>query len=52
MIAFLSYFSAVVVGTLWATLRAKNASRDRGRLVGLPPDEWLGDDDPTWRIQT
>jgi len=52
MIAFLSYFSAVVVGTLWAILRAKNARRDRGRLVGLPPDEWPGDDDPRWRIQT
>ncbi|KAF7514222.1 hypothetical protein GJ744_004547 [Endocarpon pusillum] len=48
--------NVIVVGSLWAILRAENARRDRGerngRLVGVPTDEWLGDDDPRWRFQT
>ena len=46
----------IVVGTLWAVLRAENRKRDRGerdgRLEGVSEDEWLGDDDPRWRFQT
>ena len=49
-------FNIIVVGTLWAVLRAENKKRDRGerddRLVGVSEDEWLGDDDPRWRFQT
>ena len=48
--------NVVVVGTLWAVLRAENARRDRGernhRLDRVAEDEWLGDDDPRWRFQT
>ena len=48
--------NVLVVGTLWAVLRAENAKRDRGerdsRLAGVGEDEWLGDDDPRWRFQT
>ena len=48
--------NVVVVGTLWAVLRAENTRRDRGerndRLAGIGEDEWLGDDDPRWRFQT
>jgi MFS family permease len=48
--------NVIVVGSLWAILRAENARRDRGdrneRLVGISMDEWLGDDDPRWRFQT
>jgi MFS family permease len=48
--------NVIVVGSLWAVLRAENARRDRGerddRLVGVSADEWLGDDDPRWRFQT
>jgi MFS family permease len=48
--------NVIVVGTLWAILRAENARRDRGerneRLVDISVDEWLGDDDPRWRFQT
>ena len=48
--------NVIVVGTLWAVLRAENARRDRGerdeRLNGITEDEWLGDDDPRWRFQT
>ncbi len=46
----------LVVGTLWAMLRAENRKRDNGerdaRLVGVAEDEWLGDEDPRWRFQT
>ena len=48
--------NVVVVGVLWAILRAENARRDRGernsRLDGVSADEWLGDEDPRWRFQT
>ncbi len=48
--------NVVVVGTLWAVLRAENSQRDGGkrddRLVGLADEEWLGDEDPRWRFQT
>lgn len=48
--------NTIVVGTLWAVLRAENARRDKGernhRLDGVAEDEWLGDDDPRWRFQT
>jgi MFS family permease len=48
--------NVIVVGTLWAIIRAENARRDRGerneRLVDTSVDEWLGDDDPRWRFQT
>lgn len=48
--------NVIVVGTLWAVLRAENVRRDRGerddRLTGVADDEWLGDDDPRWRFQT
>jgi Major Facilitator Superfamily len=48
--------NVVVVGSLWAILRAENARRDKGernnRLVGVATDEWLGDDDPRWTFQT
>lgn len=48
--------NVVVVGTLWAVLRAENARRDReasiGGFAGVPDDEWLGDEDPRWRFQT
>ncbi|KAI4232164.1 MAG: hypothetical protein L6R40_007479 [Gallowayella cf. fulva] len=48
--------NVLVVGTLWAVLRAENARRDRGerndRLNGVEEEEWLGDDDPRWRFQT
>ena len=46
----------LVVGSLWAILRAENARRDRGeadaRLAGISEGEWLGDEDPRWRFQT
>ena len=46
----------IIVGTLWAVLRAENARRDRGernsRLDGVNSEEWLGDEDPRWRFQT
>ena len=49
-------FNIIVVGSLWAVLRAENKRRDRGerddRLIGVSEDEWLGDDDPRWRFQT
>ena len=48
--------NVVVVGILWAVLRAENTKRDKGernhRLDGVDPDEWLGDEDPRWRFQT
>ena len=48
--------NVVVVGSLWAILKAENARRDRGernaRLDGVSEDEWLGDEDPRWRFQT
>ena len=48
--------NVLVVGTLWAVLRAENARRDRGerdaKLDGVSEDEWLGDEDPRWRFQT
>lgn len=48
--------NVLVVGTLWAILRAENRRRDNGerdaRLVGMGDDEWLGDEDPRWRFQT
>ena len=46
----------VVVGTLWAILRAENRRRDNGEsdagLAAVAEDEWLGDEDPRWRFQT
>ena len=54
----LGYLAAnvVVVGTLWAVLRAENARRNSvggsDRMIGLQHGEWLGDDDPRWRFQT
>ena len=48
--------NVLVVGTLWAVLRAENRKRDRGerdaRLNGVEEGEWLGDEDPRWRFQT
>lgn len=48
--------NVLVVGTLWAILRAENRRRDNGerdaRLIGVGDDEWLGDEDPRWRFQT
>jgi len=48
--------NVLVIGTLWAVLRAENLKRDRGerngRLVNIREDEWLGDEDPRWRLQT
>jgi len=42
--------NVLVIGTLWAVLRAENLKRDRGerngRLVNIREDEWLGDEDP------
>ena len=47
--------NVVVVGILWAVLRAENARRDRGernhRLVNVAEEDWLGDEDPRWRYQ-
>ena len=48
--------NVLVVGTLWAVLRAENARRDRGerdaKLNGVAEEDWLGDEDPRWRFQT
>lgn len=48
--------NVLVVGTLWAILKAENEKRDSGernhRLEGIEETEWLGDDDPRWRFQT
>ena len=46
----------VVVGTLWAILRAENRKRDNGerdaKLAAGAEAEWLGDEDLRWRFQT
>ena len=48
--------NVIVVGSLWAILKAENARRDdeggEARRARLQDGEWLGDDDIRWRFQT
>ena len=48
--------NVIVVGSLWAILKAENTRRDRAEgdsvRSRLQDGEWHGDDDPRWRFQT